>query len=298
MTSETVTSSARPPVLLPSLPPEIWVRILKSHNQPGHLWNKCRQVSRSFRDWVDQVFLEKQQLQKVSIDFHFSAALSSRTGFEHPLALKMTLDRLSEDKTGAIFKHRTTTEIWGDDQEMVSTMKDKARNTFRGYQTGHLIQRPRHVIKVRRSALDSDLPDLQFDYQTVEISFDWRKMFTDFYAEVAYCERLRIERLNTIIPEAARQRELIGLGLCDPTKSMMEMMNAFADIVHDATKDARRFRIRKLLLDRFGEETSESWDPDDEPGIENKALEELKEINFALGFATFDDLESGGVIRP
>jgi len=53
---------------LPALPAELWIRILSYVDDCNTLWPTCRQVSRGFRDWVENQFAGKW-IYKTHIDF-------------------------------------------------------------------------------------------------------------------------------------------------------------------------------------------------------------------------------------
>ncbi|KAF2658203.1 hypothetical protein K491DRAFT_690353 [Lophiostoma macrostomum CBS 122681] len=55
---------------LPSLPPELWIRILSQHTDLSHLWTTCRRVSRDFLAYAEQVFAEYHLRRNVEVRFY------------------------------------------------------------------------------------------------------------------------------------------------------------------------------------------------------------------------------------
>ena len=54
--------------LCPALPPEIWINILRYHNDLAHLWIVCRRVSPALRSCAEYAFGE-YFLKDIRIDF-------------------------------------------------------------------------------------------------------------------------------------------------------------------------------------------------------------------------------------
>lgn len=87
-------------IVAPQLPQEIWGRIL-SFNDKTHLWMTCRKVSKAWRNDAEHIFANKI-IKDVYIKFDCGS-----TRYKHStwfMAMPMTFDRFSEDKSLAYFK--------------------------------------------------------------------------------------------------------------------------------------------------------------------------------------------------
>ncbi|PBK67793.1 hypothetical protein ARMSODRAFT_301379 [Armillaria solidipes] len=160
-------------------PSDIFYEILL-HSKVKELsffWITCRQVSRSFKDAVEHVFITKH-LNKTWIRTDAGIWHSSEHGKVF-LASEFKFSRLGPaDPSRAIFKYDECHEDFR--EELARRLRQMLKN-------GPSLERPRVMIQVRRSANDTMLPEFQsnFDPGTnlFEISFDWKGMYSHFFRE-------------------------------------------------------------------------------------------------------------------
>ncbi len=189
------SSSAGNPQETPS---DIFYEILL-HSRVKELsffWITCRQVSRSFKDAVEHVFITKH-LNKTWIRIDagrslydpllcFFKKLTFVLGIWHSsehgkvfLSSEFKFYRLDPaDPSRAVFKY---------DECHENSQEELARRLSQMLKNGPSLERPRVMIQVRRSANDTMLPEFQctFDPGTnlFEISFDWKGMYSHFFRE-------------------------------------------------------------------------------------------------------------------
>ncbi|KAH7128793.1 hypothetical protein B0J11DRAFT_549473 [Dendryphion nanum] len=215
-----------PPVILPSLPPEIWIRILSHHEDPVHLWTTCRRVSNTFLSYVDQVFADSYLRYSFAIDFqlekhnlggksqrpeipctfhHFSLDKQKHLAhFRDPRPKKGVIGpgptpKHSKDKSNAtITEYDRVIERW---TERIATSKPETP-----HYTIRLLAHHRTTILVN----DTALPDLHFNASMREISFDWRSALTLFFREQARLLYLKAQHTTSSADILASNRALLA----------------------------------------------------------------------------------------
>jgi hypothetical protein len=186
------------------LPPDLWRRVLEGSEESGQLpslWRRCRQVCRTFRDIVDEIF-EKKVLGDVVLEFDLDSTymdVENQTdkvffGFE------MRFDRFADDsKEVAIFKNdidRTQREPeWWARHDLVERRLLNDKLFF--YTPGDVIgadaidtrfDMPPWTIEIRGKINDTVLPGWKMDYATREMSFRWKDAMSAFYREAEYID--------------------------------------------------------------------------------------------------------------
>ncbi|KAF2245607.1 hypothetical protein BU26DRAFT_71780 [Trematosphaeria pertusa] len=177
----------------PSLPPELWIRILSYNTDLTHLWTTCRQISHSFRAYTEQVFAESV-LRDTHIDFQLEkynlGGKSKRpeipTSFSH-FELGAKLHGGGRDKSVAWFKDkRKKGDVAGGAAGMAyKRVMQRWEENVRGWKP----EMPHYTIRVGSVVNDTALPNLTINIADREIGFDWRRMFQLFFREQ---QRLRI----------------------------------------------------------------------------------------------------------
>jgi hypothetical protein len=143
------------------------------------------------------------------------------------------------------------------------------------------IETPRHYVQVHRELNDTPIPDLSFDYEKLELSCDWRGLYTRFFGE----EQLFHKYTKAWVAEkegwAKDMRKQVEGGQLDMLKAMETLMYAFADGSDDGRKKARRARMKHQFRDR-GEEIDLDLPSDEEDTV-------LKDIAIARQTASMEN---------
>jgi hypothetical protein len=116
----------------------------------------------------------------------------------------------------------------------------------RGEQQGRRFDLSPHQIRIKTQANDTELPNLAFDFEKREISFEWAAMFDTFYSERALLKK--------------RKRDI------KPGPSHRALRKNIA-------KEVRRARIKKWYLENHGVEFKDSQF---EAEAENAALDAIE----------------------
>jgi hypothetical protein len=150
---------------------------------------------------------------------------------------------LSEDKQTAVFKT---------DDDFDENLLDKIKGRLEGSALDD-INVPKHLVQVHRDLNDTPIPGLSIDYEKLELSCDWKGLFTRFYGEdLLYYQYQAVwakekEEWVVDLGEKARRGEL------DMAQMIQKTMHAFADAVEDSRYKARTVRQRHQYRER-GEE--------------------------------------------
>ncbi|ORY08784.1 hypothetical protein BCR34DRAFT_488262 [Clohesyomyces aquaticus] len=222
----------------PSLPPELWIRILSHHTDLLHLWTTCRLVSPTFLAYVEQAFAETH-LRTARIDFQLEKHnLGGRT--RRP-EIPCTFDRFggsdgNQDGNGRdvvwFTDHRSREEEDVYD-EVMERWADRVRTSKP--------ETPHYIISLGSIVNDTALPGLKFDANGRGVSFRWREMLTLFFREQAWFLQLRKGWQAGIKKRVVedRQRQLSG----DMVKP--GWMPSWETSKLELRKDIRRRRLRE-----------------------------------------------------
>lgn len=169
-----MTMSAQ--AVVPVFPPEIWLMVfshLHKHRDLLHLWTRCRLVSKMFRNEIEQICISKH-LPKTEVVFHLGWFLKF---FKVDLRnISFTFDRVTEDSTMAVFKMCEVAEDFM--PEVIDRMSRCIPTT-----ANPLIRCSNYHVSIHGEENDTELPGFMFDHHVKEISFDWRKAYSFFFAE-------------------------------------------------------------------------------------------------------------------
>ena len=170
----------------PSLPPEVWIRVLTYNTDLTHLWTVCRHVSSHFRAYTEQVFAESV-IRNTYIDFQLEkynlGGKSKRpevpTSYAR-FAPSMKLDHGGRDKAFVRFKdHRKKREIGGGKKKDFDRIMERWASNVRQWKP----EMPNYTVRVGNLVNDTELPGLSIDVTAREIQFDWRCAFAFFFRE-------------------------------------------------------------------------------------------------------------------
>jgi hypothetical protein len=279
-----------PPRFIPSLPPEIWIRILSYHSDLTHLWTTCRLVSPAFRDFTEQVFAE-YHLRNTYVDFQLEKYnLGGKTKrpeipttfshFSQDVVKRMAWfsdTRDIQDVVGAVVGANPSRKGKGKLNLEYKSVMDRWEENVKNLKP----ELPYYTIRVSDMVNDTALPGLELDREGRRVSFNWRGMYRAFFKEEA---RLR-ERRKTWEAEVATKLEEQRIKRCKGEKISVDDVPKIWTIAKIVFKK----QIRRARLKEFYDDNDEkSWVIDSlkhfDRNPDGKALIPLAEIpGAALG---------------
>lgn len=174
----------------------------------GFLWTSVRNVSKTFRSIVDEL-VAKKHLKHTSIQYPLGEQtmhtcrdflqLIVRTdwiyleeGGKLAMTTEFEFDRISpENPNIAIFKAEVA-------DEYKHHIKDALEGA--GVKWDANFYRPPHIVYIRCSANDTELPNYSIDLENFELSCDWKDMFTAFWYEEKFVDTLLHRYVSYISP--------------------------------------------------------------------------------------------------
>lgn len=153
------------------------------------------------------------------------------------LDLNFKYNRVSEDGITAIFT-----------VDCADEHKPEVRKRLRNYADQFLPEEPGHTIQIRREINDTPIPNQSFDYENLELSCDWRGLYSAFYAEE--------QCYNNLTKGWAKSREQWALDLhakmlrgeINMQQMMLRTIKEFAGGSGINKEIARRARIRRQYV--------------------------------------------------
>lgn len=167
-----------------TLPIELWLRILSLLDDCNLLWSSCRQVSKSFRHCVDTIFRDdhiRNAKTLITFDVGDEASNASPAYSE----IQLVFDRFSTDGSRAFFTELADTT---QDSELQKASTEQWKSIMKK-DSADRCQDPPYTIAVRRFVNDTDIPQLEIDFEKRAVSFDWRAMYTCFFREEDWIEK-------------------------------------------------------------------------------------------------------------
>jgi len=167
--------------MVPVFPAEIWPIVfshMQKHRDLEHLWTECRHVSKEFKDEVERICASKH-LPKTEVSFRLGKGFYGGMEYEENINItyiSFVFDRVTRDTTTAIFKIHDCPGYF------ISDLADQLPQCIPSTDDP-MIYRPKHDIAIRWDINDTELPELAFDHKAKEISFDWKKAYSLFFAE-------------------------------------------------------------------------------------------------------------------
>jgi hypothetical protein len=141
---------------------------------------------------------------------------------------------------------------------------------------------PPYQIRIKSSANNSELPNLKYDFQKREISFEWEGMLACFYREAAKREK----REYAILSEAT---EWLDRGDCSIVGALA-LTKRHKEARRSSMKDIRRNRVKEWYLENHDWEFKDRLFEEEE---ENKALDAIEEFEMHGDFTRCaEDAES------
>ncbi|KAK0470269.1 uncharacterized protein EV420DRAFT_1499461 [Desarmillaria tabescens] len=252
-------------------PTDIFYEILLNSGvkDPSFLWITCRQVSRSFKDAVERVFVARH-LKKTWLHIDAGNWYSPEHGkvFFAPEFKFSRLDPANLSR--AIYRYDECHEDFRD--ELARRLRQMFRN-------GPSLERPRVIIQVRRSANDTMLPEFQstFDPESnvFEISFDWKGMYSHFFREQKEVNRRIHDWVEGLKDEVKAVRNSPVVGDIGFGGYFMRIMDIYASNDNKTCKTIRSERIRRNVLENEGRVVS---------GQDDVGYQRVKEEERAIGW--------------
>lgn len=157
---------------------------------------------------------------------------------EKRIVFRASKDDLPEDDEEFVEQYvRKQYEVW--EEEMVTYLTHEHQ--------GAQFDRVPYVISVYGVSLDSELPNLRFDVEKREISFEWEGMLDNFILERAEVQR---RYLDVDLEELALAQEAM-MGLLGPDRGMLECFKAAVRRQKGHFRDMRRVRLRRMWMEAF-----------------------------------------------
>ncbi|KAK8009138.1 hypothetical protein PG991_011689 [Apiospora marii] len=286
----------------PYLPLEVWTRIISSITDCRYLprvWLNCRRVSHSFKVATETAFVATH-LPHTRIEFETGIAevLWDVDGNEiwGGGGLVVKFGHLREDGERAVFvgdhayeKNKSVQLSRGGTlyEKIISDWRDSLMELLE--EPAYAINQPRHILFVRREVNDTELPELEVDFDNIEVSVLWKPMLSMLYGEAEYFKwAQKVQSQNE--PEAQSCRaKAMGAQAQAGELSMDAFFKYAVRVVSEQAGDAQA-EVRRQRLLRWHRKHGTLDDPD--VALILEALEErpdLKNASSAMEWAEFDD---------
>ncbi|KAL0261830.1 hypothetical protein SLS55_003262 [Diplodia seriata] len=251
----------------PALPVELWIRIIScitNSNVIPHVWLSCRRVSRCVRAATEEAFLHRHLKPRTHVKFRDLGMVPDSAGWKHYLGLTLEFDRLSEDRTRAVFGNKRRIDDDDEDEEEEEEQEQvvedaltarwrAAMKLYQGDGDGCRFDLSPYTITVRQIVNDTELPGLEVDYEGREMSFDWRGMFDRLFGEECYAMKLNTQlRGDAGESKATEVQKSIKSGDIELFQGISQMMRIVSERERQAYRDARRLRIRRWYIRNEG----------------------------------------------
>ncbi|KAF8848962.1 hypothetical protein BDZ45DRAFT_753265 [Acephala macrosclerotiorum] len=274
----------------PTLPNELWIRILRSldtGDDLSFLWVKCRHVNTTFKDATESIFREKL-LPKLRINFmlgeYVPPARDDRRFPAVPLSCEFEFESLSADRRTAILS--LDEEI---NEDMVDDLKLLIQKRLRQLMGESHIEMPKHTVQIRRDVNDGPIPGVAVDYDTLKLSCNWRELFSVFYGEEFLYHKFSADAASKKLGWLKDLREKVDKKEMDAMAVIQKALHAFADDSSIARKMARRARVTRQFVEWNGTEWDFARDGDEEQ--EEEILKNLQQFRQWASLGEWSDDE-------
>lgn len=282
------------------LPNELWIRVLqnlRADDDLPFLWITCRHVNSVFRHAVESTF-QTRLLPKLRINFtlgknptrdsqnetnlgtgdYHPPMQSDRRSSGFPLACEFKFQSLLEDGKTAILSV----------YDLLEKLVPVARKRMREVVSERHIEIPSHNLQIRREVTDGPIPHLSFDGEKMEVSCDWKELFSAFYGEEFLYHSLMGAAIEARKPRLDGLKTMVAEEEMGVEQVIMRVFATFAALDKVARKTARRARIKKQWADIDPEWTFERDGDQDE---ETRVLKDLKQYRKLASFEEWSDDE-------
>ena len=140
---------------------------------------------------------------------------------------------------------------------------------------------PPYVLSINGTSNDTELPNLQVDYVSREVSFEWEGMFSKFCHEEVELARINAGNAQAIGREGVPH--IATLGAEEGANAMMAVFKRFYDLEQSSRKGVRRQRALRFYRERGG------FEHDDDMFDERSEKRQLKRIEDAAGVGRDDE---------
>jgi hypothetical protein len=230
---------------------------------------------------------------------YFDCGTLKNKGLNTPMRVEMGFNRYEgETKDRSVFTEHFTTgrRKSGDSETFSQQYEDIKFGMWRGNVAWYLgtdpgvrdeggrrrFDLPPYQIRIKSRANDGELPNLGYDFQKREISFEWEGMFARFYREAAK----QGKREQSIMSEAT---ESLNRGDCSIVGARPHSKRN-KEVRRSSAKYIRRYRIKEWYLENHNWVfRNNSFDEE----REQKALDDIEEFEMHGGFTRCaEDAES------
>ncbi|PBP22189.1 hypothetical protein BUE80_DR007010 [Diplocarpon rosae] len=180
--------------------------------------------------------------------------------------------------------------IFSADEVLPENLQPRIKKRLREYVVGADILVPQHTVQIRRDINDGPIPHLSIEYEKLELSCDWRKLFSFFYNEEYLYHAITAKTLKKREPLLAELKAKVDRGQMDPMAVMQRALTTFGEDSKASRKLARRARIIWQCQEHDG--TEWDFDRDGNAEEENKCLADLQKIRQYASLKEFSDEES------
>jgi hypothetical protein len=197
-------------------------------------------------------------------------------GGKQMIGITFEFKELSEDKQRAIFQddlHDTEPGRKNVDR-IISRLKSATMKTEEGTLQMHNIVRPEHTVQVHRDINDTPIPGLEIDFEKLQLSFDWKAMYTRFYGEERHYNQL----MATFVEDNKGAADEMKLAMERGEMDMGAVFKRAMDLIGKSNKvsytKARHDRVSKMMAEEGYK--SFKWSEDELLEV-RKAVEKLSD---------------------
>jgi len=227
------------------------------------LWRSCRAVSHDFEDAVERVFITR----------HLSKTfLSVNGGVAH--------DKKQDDRTRAIYRDKQITD------HAKPFVVEHLKSVFK-----HDIPvgKPKITIQIRHHANDTLVPDLVPNWDDLEMTVNWRGMYSEWYRE----EEEHSRRLEAYVEasklEMVGMREKFERGEINEGQLLRWTFKTMGNAHQALWKEVRTERIARNVCSQPGTRANTGAVDSDMKGCEH-----LQAMRSNIQFQKFSDDEEDG----
>ncbi|KAF2122319.1 hypothetical protein BDV96DRAFT_482722 [Lophiotrema nucula] len=264
-----------PELQCPSLPAEIWIRILSYHEDLTHLWTTCRLVSHTYRDYVEQMFAE-HHLRNTYIDWPLEKYNLGGKSKRPEVTACFSRFEFEERRTTGKRKKNGQRKAGKEKTKLLDKVMERWEDRVKASNA----ETPNYTIRLYGVVNDTPLPDLVFDMQRKEIGFDWRAMYTAFFREQARLHELK-ERWRTECDEK-EQKNRVQLAKGEKI-SVEDLPKSWPVVEVELKKKIRRARLKE----HFKDDEEMKWAID--------SLQYFEDYSKAATFKLLPDIPGAGV---
>ncbi|KAL3421921.1 putative aldehyde dehydrogenase [Phlyctema vagabunda] len=162
------------------------------------------------------------------------------------LGFDFKYSRLSHDRKKVIFDVENFPERW----------KSITCRKMRKVLQENNLEAPSHIVQIRHDINDTPVPGLCMNYDKLELSCDWRALYTAFLREAGLLESLQAAWIESQQDWIRQLGEMMAAPHKDKAGKVIDAFSEFRSHLEEFQKIARRARIRNQYMELNGTE----WD--------------------------------------